>query len=124
LQKGVIMGILYCLGNSVEEIEEKINSKEKVECVNLDYSGKDTKLYGLIDGKSNNRLGENLKLILSVLPYEDTVIDNEIVKKGYMELKTEIDNFKGKPYYDFLAELLDLMKLCIERNCGLVAIGD
>jgi hypothetical protein len=120
----IFMGILYCIGNSVKEVENKFILKELVECVDFDYDGEDEQIFDIMLDIDNNLLGKNILDVLSVVQYEDTVIPFIVVKNAYEELKHQIDSFKGYPYYGFLDKLLKLLEKCVVVGKGLAALGD
>jgi hypothetical protein len=120
------MGILYCMGSNFKEISEKFAVNEYVEYVDFDYDNEDTdgEVLYVLKGLDKERLGVNLRFLLSVDPYEDTIIDFDVVRNAYEELKLQINIFQDKPYYNFLENLLILLSKCVECRSMIIAIGD
>lgn len=118
------MGILFCIGSNFKEVSKRFKNKEQVEYVNFDYDDEDEEILLLLKSLNKEILGANLRRLLSVDPYDDTLIGLDVIRKAYEELRSQIDTFKDKPYNNFLKKLLRLLSICVECNSTIVAIGD
>lgn len=113
------MGILFCVGNSIEDIFSRYDANEHVLSVNFEYDERDKEIF-----KDLDLFPAILRELVTADPYDDTVFTLDVITIAEKGLELLLPKSAERSYYDFLCQLHIILQSCIRNNSMLIAIGD